>query len=157
MKIQFIKSKEKKEIIERLEKQFGITDLPYLLIESGKEKLRAFSGHLSKEEILELGNLVNIELMGFYLGKLEAQGLRLSFDAPIILRDQVKNNIVEINQEQFDLWIRGSDLEIPAVYGMVLIKFGSDFVGCGISNEKKIFNYVPKDKRLKNKINPKII
>ena len=46
MKIKFIKSNEKKKIQKELQETYGVGELPYLLIESGKQKLRAFSGHL---------------------------------------------------------------------------------------------------------------
>ena len=39
MKYKFIKSGEKKDIIEQLS-VLGISEIPYLLIESGKEKIR---------------------------------------------------------------------------------------------------------------------
>ena len=57
----FIKSSEKNRIIEELNEQFGITNIPYLLIESGKEKIRAFSGSLSKEEIIKAGELAKVD------------------------------------------------------------------------------------------------
>jgi len=51
MKYRFIKSSEKRKILAQLEQQFGINSLPFLLIESAKGKYRAYSGHLSKDEI----------------------------------------------------------------------------------------------------------
>lgn len=150
MNIHFIKSNQKRDIIEKLKTQFGISELPYLLIESGKEKVRAFSGHLSKEEISKITQIANVEIVGFYLLRQESQDdIRLSFDAPIILKDQITNNIIEINKEQFDSWIRGENIEISTPRGNVIIKYQDDFLGCGKSNGLKVFNYVPKDRRLR--------
>ena len=148
MKIHFIKSNEKRRIIEELNEQFGISELPYLLIESGKEKIRAFSGHLSKEEIYQIGNIAKIELIGLYLLKKE-EDYRLSIDATHLLKNQINKNIIEINEEQFQQWIRGKDIEIESQKGTLVIKYKEDFIGCGKSNGEKIFNYVPKDRRLK--------
>ncbi|MEK6889489.1 MAG: hypothetical protein AABW80_05275 [Nanoarchaeota archaeon] len=148
MNIHFIKSGEKREIIAQLNKQFGIEDLPYLLIESGKEKIRAFSGTMSKEEILELNKMANIEAVGIYLIKKE-HDLRLSFDATQILKDQIKKKVVEISKEQYELWIRGYDLPIATENGAVVIKFQDSFIGCGRSNGERIINHVPKERRLK--------
>ncbi len=148
MNIQFIKSNEKRKIIEQLNQQFGIQDLPYLLLESGSEKIRAFSGSLSKDEILEIGRLANIESIGTYLVKKE-HDLRLSFDACHLLKNQINKNIVEINEEDYEEYIRGYDLPIKTDRGTKVIKFNSDFVGCAKSNTEKLINHIPKERRLK--------
>jgi NOL1/NOP2/fmu family ribosome biogenesis protein len=148
MNIQFIKSNEKREIIEKLNEQYGITDLPYLLIQTGKEKTRVFSGSLSKEEMMKLGEVARVEIIGSYF--LKEEGLyRLSFDAPLMLKEQITKNVVEITLEQLADWIRGNDLQMEAPQGVVVLKCGEDFFGCGKSNGKTIYNYIPKDRRLK--------
>ncbi len=148
MNIRFIKSNEKRKILESLNDQFGISELPYLLISTGNERIRAFSGSLSKEEIEELGKIARVELIGTYF--LKEEGLyRLSFDSPLLIKDEIKKNIVEINDEQFHDWIRGFDIQIEAPQGVVVIRYNGDFIGCGKSNGKTIYNYVPKDRRLK--------
>jgi len=149
MNIHFIKSSEKKRIIEQLNEQFGIESLPYLLIETGKEKIRAFSGSLSKEEISELSRTLNIEIIGQYLIKKE-HDLRLSMDATQILSKQITKKVVEINEEELDLWLHGYDLPIKTERGTVILKYQSNFVGSGKSNCDKIINHVPKERRLKN-------
>jgi len=150
MNVRFIKSNEKKEIISKLKEQYGIEELPYLLLETGKEKIRGYSGSLSKEELIKIGELANVEIIGLYLIKRE-HDLRLSFDAALALQNQVKHHVLEINDEQFYKWIRGYDLQLsqPLAQGTYVIKYKSDFIGCGKSNGKIIFNYVPKDRRIK--------
>lgn len=150
MTIRFIRSSEKKQITQELENQFGITKLPYLLFGVGKEKIRGFSGSLSKEEIAKFARIANVELIGLYLMKKE-HDFRLNIDALHLLKEQISKNIVEIDEEQYNKWMHGHDLEIPYKQGeTVVIKFGDDFIGCGRSNGNIIFNYVPKDRRLKN-------
>ena len=146
----FIRSSEKKRIIEKLNEQFGIEKIPYLLIESGREKIRAFSGHLSKEEILELTTITLIENIGIYFLNKE-DNFRLTLDAVHILKDQIKKNIIEIDEVQLHDWLRGKDLILtaPINQGPVIIKFKDDFVGYGKSNGIKIYNFIPKDRRLK--------
>ena len=123
MNMKFIKTPEKRKIIEKLNEQFGIEDLHYLLIESGKEKIRAYTGHLSKDEISKISDLIKIELVGFYLLRKENDFFRLSMDATLALSSQLKNNIIEINQDQFELWIRGYDLDLKKPRGIYIIKF----------------------------------
>ena len=148
MNIHFIKTPEKRRIIEVLNKQFGIEELPYLLFESGKEKIRAFSGSLSKDEIAKLSEIAHIETIGLYLIRKENE-YRLGLDATNLLKEQIKKNIVELTEDEFQKWIRGRDIEKKAKRGIYIIKYKEDFIGCGKSNEEIIFNYVPKDRRLK--------
>jgi len=145
----FIKSKEKKRILKELKEQYGITDLPYLLIQGGKQRLRAFSGHMSKEEILELGELTRVETIGMYLISRRDNDLRLNFDAISLLRNQIKKSILEIDKEQLELWLRGHDLDIKTERGIVVIQYEGDLIGIGKSNTEKIFNYIPKERKLK--------
>ena len=149
----FIKSPEKRKIISELQEKFGISEIPYLLIESGKEKIRAFSGSLSKDEILEIAKLTRIEGIGLYILKNEHDELRLSFDATQILAKQITKNIIDIDKEQLELWIRGHDLVLKAPKGTFAIRYNNDFLGCGKSNGEKIFNYVPKERRIKKPLN----
>lgn len=148
MNIRFIKSSEKKEIIDKLKKQFGIEKLNYLLIETGKERMRAFSGSLSKDEIMELSEIANIEIIGLYILRQE-HDLRLSFDATQLLAKQITKNIVNISEEQYKEWIRGFDILEKAPSETVVISYNGDYIGCGKSAGDKIANHVPKERRLK--------
>ncbi|MEI6849594.1 MAG: hypothetical protein WCK29_01005 [archaeon] len=156
MHVHFIKTPEKRDIIEQLNGQFGVTDLPYLLIESGKEKIRAFSGSLSKDEIAKLSEIAHIELIGMYLIKKESD-MRLSLDATNVLQKQITKNIIDLSDAEYELWVRGTDLDMKKPRGTYVMKYKSDFVGCGRSNELCLFNYMPKDRRLKNTIKKPVV
>ena len=145
----FIKSSEKKRLLSELEEQFGIEKLPYLLLETGKEKIRGFSGTMTKEEITELGKISNVEIVGLYLIKKE-KNLRLSLDATHLLKEQISKNIIEINNVQLGDWLRGKNLDIAKDSGIYVIKYEDDFVGCGISDGKKIINHIPKERRIRS-------
>src|SRR3989338_5983135 len=148
MNVHFLSSAEKKDLLAQLEEQFGINEIPSLLLETGKEKIRAFSGALSKDELLDLAQLVNIEIIGLYIVRKE-HDIRLSFDATQLLNKQLKKNIVDITDEQLALWIRGHDLETAGPRGTVIIRHGSDFFGCGKSTGERIINHVPKERRIR--------
>ena len=45
----------------------------------------------------------------------------------------------------------GEDVEIESKKGLVVLKHNGDFIGCGKSNGEKVFNYVPKERRIKNR------
>lgn len=148
MNIHFIKSSEKKEMITELKENFGIEDLPYLLIESGKEKIRGFTGSLSKEEIIQFGEIAYVEGVGIYLLKKE-EALRMGFDATQLLSAQITKNIIDISEEQAMQWLRGHDIEIQSPRGVVVVRYQGDFLGCGKSTGERIVNHVPKERRLK--------
>ncbi|MFH1308200.1 MAG: hypothetical protein ABIH72_05085 [archaeon] len=150
MNIEFIKRVEKDEILAELSENFGITSLPYLLIKTGKEKVRAYSGSLSKEEILKLGASINIEILGIYLFKRENDGLRLSFDGTSLLKDQITKSIIELNQEQAHDWLRGRDIYLKTEkQGKVILKYKDNLLGMGKLSQGRITNFVPKERRIK--------
>ncbi len=151
MNIHFIKSSEKKRILEQLEEQFGIEKLPYLLIQSGKDKIRAFSGHLSKDEILKMSQLANIEVIGLYLLRRE-HDLRLSFDAVHLLKNQINKNILKISHDEMQAWLRGHNLKIEnkdTRTKTLIIKHQDYFLGSGRLKSGFLINHVPKERRLK--------
>ncbi|MCA9485991.1 MAG: hypothetical protein KC506_04055, partial [Nanoarchaeota archaeon] len=116
----------------------------------GKRKMRAYSGHLSKEELSELGRIANVEIIGSYIINTRDDDFRLNFDMVSLLRDKINKTIVEIDEKQLDLWMRGHDLDVKGVErGIVVVKFDGELVGVGKSNTEKIFNYVPKERKLK--------
>lgn len=144
-------SSDKKKIIEQLNEQFGITDLPYLIILFGKEKLRLYSGILSKEELYHLDNEARIETIGLYFAKYEeGNNIRLTIDGVQLLKDQITKNILEIDDNQANQWLRGNDLDIKAEYGWKILKNSNEFLGCGKSTGERITNFMPKERRIKN-------
>lgn len=150
MKARFIRSSEKDKIVEELNFFYGIEELPYLLIETGKKKIRAFSGSLSKDEIIALAKIANIEIVGMYLISKKDEEPRINFDALSLLKEQITKNLLEINEKQLNLWLRGNDLEIVTNKGPVILKHEEDLVGLGKSNGERIFNYVPKERKIKS-------
>lgn len=159
MNLKFLYSKEKKDILKKLE-YYGIKKLPFLLTESGKEKIRGYSGILSNEEIFELDKGVGIDLIGMYLFHNYEDNLRLSFDAISALKDQITKNILNITDKQAEEFLKGRDIlltreeeeQIKATgeaRGFKIISNNGDFLGTGKLAEGRITNYMPKERRLK--------
>ena len=143
-------STDKKRIITQLNKQFGITDLPYLIIQFGKEKLRLYTGNLSKEELYHLDNEIRIENIGLYFAKWEEENdIRLTIDGVQLLKNQITKNILELNDNQADQWLKGNDLDIKEERGWKILKHNNEFLGCGKSTGEKITNFMPKERRIR--------
>jgi NOL1/NOP2/fmu family ribosome biogenesis protein len=153
----FIFKTEKREILEKL-KHFGITELPYLLVASGKEKIRGYSGILSTDELIEIEKAIGIELIGAYFFHHYKDNLRLSPDAIHLLKDKITKNILEINETQAKEWFKGQDIlltkEEQAKFKeesktFKIIKYKDDLIGSGKLTEDRIVNYMPKERRQK--------
>lgn len=147
MRTHFLPAGEKKKLISDVKEQFGIEKMPGMLIEAGKEKIRLFTGSLTREEIMELSQIVRIELIGLYTFKLE-NIYRLSFDAIFLFEGQLNKNIITLDDAEMRQWMKGNDLQKQAPQGVVVIKYDDFYLGCGKSNGNVIFNYVPKNRRL---------
>ena len=142
-------SPQKKKILAQLNEQFGITNLPYLVLQFGKEKLRLYSGILSKEELCYLDREIRIENIGLYFAKWENNEIRLSIDGVQLLKNQITKNILELNDKQANEWLRGNDLDIQTEYGWKILKHNNEFLGCGKSTGERITNFMPKERRIK--------
>ena len=152
--IKILNKKEKQEIENKLNKQFGIKEISEKIIMKGKEKLFLFSGSFTNEEIKKLEELVVIEKIGVYFAKIDerTEDIRLSIEGSQILKNQIKKNVFEISEELVEQWMKGQELNIKTgKKGFIVIKYKNDFLGTGKASEEKISNFIPKIRRLKEK------
>ncbi|MEK6811597.1 MAG: hypothetical protein AABX96_03750 [Nanoarchaeota archaeon] len=149
MKVEFYNSKQRKELLERLNKQFGVTSVPKILFETGKERIRGFSGDLTIDELYALEGLANIEFIGLYLFKQDMEFIRLGFDGALFFKEQFSKNVVNLTDEQVDGWMNGHNLDVVLEKGMYIVRHGSDVFGCGFSDGKGLINFVPRERRIR--------
>ena len=156
-------SAKKKRFIDEIS-YLGVKKIPFLLSKTGSERISAFSGSLSVDEIYSLWNLLPIEGFGLYLGKqmidrrTGRKESRLGLDGLNLLKEQVDKNIIQLTEEQETEWWKGRDVDVNeeqvkhitgGEFVAVLSCDGKDFVGTGkINQEKKIlFTFLPKERR----------
>jgi NOL1/NOP2/fmu family ribosome biogenesis protein len=152
MTLHFLNKQEKKEILEKLKEQFGIKDVKGILVRIGQERIFLFQGAFSEEEIKKIESIVPIERVGIYFAKIQNEKVRLSIDGTHLLKDQINKNIFELNEEQTDLWMHGSELNIKTgKKDFLIMKINNDLLGTGKASEEKITNFIPKARRLKFK------
>ena len=175
MKIQIMDRAKKKKFLAGLA-EFGVGKVLEMLVRSGKERIRAFSGSLSREEIMAIWRLFPIEGVGLYVGKefvnrSGAREVRLSVDGMHVWKELLTDKIFVLSEEQEAMWFLGQDIEIDegqCVYeGFVLVKSadGKDFVGMGkigvrrqIIDDRKngkgktLFGYLPKERRRRSSV-----
>lgn len=165
MKIQIIDRAKKKKILEEL-KGFGLKNIPELLLRSGRERIRAYSGSLSNEEIIKIWRLLPIEGIGLYIGKeiIDRHGVRevrLSLDGLHLWQSQINDKIIEINEDLENEWFRGDNLDIRNLdknlwgdFVAVKSKSSGDFIGMGklSVDGATLFNFLPKERRRRSRI-----
>lgn len=149
MNVEFYDSKKRKKLLADLNEQFGVYEIPRILFETGKEKIRGFSGDLTIDELYSLDRLANIEFMGMYLMKYEFSHLRLGFDCALLLKNQLSKNVVVLDDKQTDSWMNGKSLELGLSKGMYVVGNGIDTFGCGFSDDHILINFVPKERRIR--------
>ena len=152
--IHILSNQETKEILSKLNEQFGIQKIPGRLIKIGKERIFLFNGDFLDEQIKNLEKIVFIEKIGIYIGAifLPTGEIRLSIEGTQIFKDQITKNIFEINEEKFGNWMQGEELDIQTgLKGIIVIKYKNNFLGCGKASENKIGNFIPKSRRLRSK------
>ena len=152
--LKILNKNEKREIENKLRKQFGIDEVKGIIVRRGEERLFLFSGSFNERQIKKLEDLVTIERIGVYFASMFGGEIRLSIEGSQILKEQVKQNILELNKEQAEEWMMGRELLIKTGKREFLImKYKDDFLGTGKASEEKIGNCIPKSRRLKNKEN----
>ena len=159
MKIHLLDKAKKKKFIAGVE-GFGLAKIPELLVRSGKERIRAYSGGLSTEEIMEIWRLLPIEGVGLYVGKdmVNRNGVRevrLSLDGLHLWKEQISGRVLVLSEKQEEEWFAGKNVDGEfEMEGFVAVKSsdGKDFIGTGKvgSDGKVLFNFLPKERRRKS-------
>jgi len=138
-------SKEIRALGVMLEEQFGFTGkLDYAFLQNSEDNLYAVSRDVAMVEWQKLP----VKAMGNYFGELK-KGLRLSIEGSQMAGPHCSKNIIDLSKEELMQWLKGHDLPTDsALQGLVLVRHGKDFLGCGTVKEKTLLNFVPKIRRL---------
>lgn len=145
--IKFLNNKQRKKLQEQL-KEYGISELPRHLIQTGKEKIRAFSGEISGQDIINISKQAYIEGIGLHILTIKDNQIRITLDGLHLLKPTKK--IIELTKQQADSWFQGKSLNLQAEKGFMILKYKEDLIGMGKSTGNIILNYLPKERRVKN-------
>ena len=150
--LKILKKKEKQNILEKLNESWGIKEIPGIIARRGEERLFLFTGEFEENKIRALESAAFVERLGIYFVKIINNEIRLSIEGTQIFKDQITKNIFELNEEQTEEWMMGRELLIKTgKHGFLVMKYKDDFLGCGKASAEKIGNFIPKNRRLKNK------
>jgi NOL1/NOP2/fmu family ribosome biogenesis protein len=140
-----LNSKERKNIFSLLKKQFD-SDFgeDYEFFINPRNRLFIISKDFSKIDVKQL----RVNSLGLYLGELYNNELRLSVDGSQLIGKTANKKVLEVD-EQAERWMKGEDFEIDSdLQGFVIVKNNSDILGCGKIAGRKLYNYVPKERRV---------
>jgi len=153
MRLKILNQNEKNQIENQLKKQFGIKEIPGMLVKRGEDRIFIFQGNFNENAIRRMENArIPLERVGIYFARKINDQLRLSIEGVHILKDQITENIYELDEKLAEEWMMGQDLQIETgKRALLIMKYKEDFLGCGKASETKIGNYVPKSRRLKSK------
>jgi NOL1/NOP2/fmu family ribosome biogenesis protein len=162
MKINILSRAKKKKFIEGLS-NLGIKKIPQMLVRSGKERIRAFSGSLDREQIMDIWRLLPIEGVGLYVGKnmMNRNGVRevrMSLDGMHVWKEQLTKRVLCLTEKQEVDWFLGKNIDLNEKQkmekGFVSVKSETDFVGTGKigADGDKLFSFLPKERRRKEKM-----
>ncbi|MCD4666647.1 hypothetical protein K8R47_02450 [archaeon] len=142
-----LNKKETKKILEEIQNQYGIKklELDYVFLRNNKNKIYITNKNIGK---LDLNNF-KINNIGLYFADVSNK-IRLSIEGSQLVGKNAKKNVLEINEEEVQKWLRGYDLNTKKEFqDFVIIKHKDDYLGTGKYKENKILNFVSKDRRIK--------
>jgi NOL1/NOP2/fmu family ribosome biogenesis protein len=148
---EIMNSKARKHLFNQIKEQWD-TELDklkeYVFIRKTSGKI-----FIVNKDVAELEHDLSLRIysMGNYFGTETPQGFRLSIEGSQLLGPISHQNIISLNKEQVQEWINGAELELDVkAQGYCIVKYETDFVGCGKYSGSKLLNYVPKSRRIKN-------
>ena len=158
-RLKIFNKKEKEEVEKILELQFGIKKINGMILQRGEERLFLFQGSLSENQIYELEQTIPIERIGIYFAKISEDKdgktrIRLSIEGTHIFSENINKNIFELTEKQTEDWMKGNELQIATgKKDFLVMKYKDNLLGTGKASENKISNFIPKNRRLKEKNN----
>lgn len=143
MENHILKSREVKTLLRQIKEQWGSEfDKSFVFIQR-KDKL-----YITKREVFDID--IKSYSVGIYFGSFSKSGLRLSIEGSQLVGADAKKNIVDIDEDLAKKWMKGEDIKVNKqdADGHVLVRFGKDFLGCGLYKDDYVLNYVPKPRRI---------
>ncbi|MBD3209282.1 hypothetical protein GF367_02600 [Candidatus Woesearchaeota archaeon] len=150
----FLNSKERKQLLQTLQEQFGIDALPAgVFVQNAAGKVALLSRAIDEIPFERL----RVDSLGLYLGAWQAEGFRLSIEGSQLFAPMAKRNVVVLGDAQRRAWLKGEDIPWEADENhYVIVRHGDDVLGSGKIRQPRagkdettiILNYVPKARRL---------
>jgi NOL1/NOP2/fmu family ribosome biogenesis protein len=145
-----LNAKRIKELKAALLTQFGFSgDLPYIFYMSNKDRIYAATPDLS---LLRMEGM-HIDALGLYIGTWE-EGVRLSLEGAQLVGPGAAHHVLQLNDEEVEEYLKGNPFDLQEgkntlANGIYLVQHGKDFIGCCKLSLGKLYNFMPKSRRIK--------
>lgn len=145
--LEILNNKEIRKLKEILLEQFGFNgELDYAFLRNKEGRIFLLSRDFARLNTKGL----RIDSLGLYFGKVERGEIRLSIDGSQIIGAFCTKNVLEISDDEMLFWMAGDNLELDKnLFGVYIIRNNKDYLGCGKASDGKLYNFVPKVRRIK--------
>ncbi len=150
--LNILTSKEKKFVVNQLSSQFGLSDKTFLndfmILKNNKHRLFLTTSNEKDKKF----RIPRLEKAGMYFATINKDStIRLSLEGTQLIGQTATEYILKLDPKQAENWLKGFDFDFEKVEdGYYLLKYNEDFLGCGLIRNNKMFNFLPKTRRLKN-------
>jgi len=147
--MKLLSPRERKFIENRLRSIYGVEAGfdGFVLIKCGRRRIRA-----AAKETLELASrLRGVQQIGLYVMKIANGAIALSVEGSQLLDGEIKNNIIELDEEQVERWMKAIPIKIErACRGRYVVgKFGRLYLGSArVSRNGLLYPQIPKWRRI---------
>ncbi|MBW2979833.1 hypothetical protein KY360_00270 [Candidatus Woesearchaeota archaeon] len=145
--LKILNKKQIKNLLELIKNQWGCdVELDYVFLINQKNKVFLANRELFDVDLKKL----RVNSLGLYFGEqVNEKEFRLSIEGSQLIGPKATKNVVELDDSEARLWLKGEDIEKEVdCNGFVIIKNSDDYMGSGKIKDNKILNYVPKTRRL---------
>jgi len=145
--MKWLNSREVKVIRKKIENQWGwcppMDD--YFFMARRDERVAIVSKEVERLDIQR------VNTAGLYFVKIVSGEIKLTIEGSQIVGPKSKKNVVELNDEEVQQWIRGFDIPREGfTKGFLIIRNKNDYLGCTKHSGDKLHNLVPKERRIKS-------
>ena len=147
---QALNNREAKPILAYLTEHFGFEGtLDYAFILTAKNKLYAASKEIFNLAVEEL----RVSSFGVYFGEWRDDQLRPSIEGSQIIGPKCTKNVIDLTIDQRNQWMNGEQInrteQMIETHGVVILRCEDDYLGSGKISTELIYNYVPKNRRVR--------
>ena len=141
--LRILNTREVKEIMKKLEQQFGITyKLDYAFLLDQQQKIWLVHKDINLIDFEQL----RINTIGLYFAEINKYGeIRLTIEGSQIVGQFATKNVVVLDEKDVRLYFKGEDVPMDVEGSpFLLLKFRDDFFGCAKYKDGELLNYLPK-------------